>query len=73
MSSQIHNESNHPIESEALTSQEFNELDEIARLRMAALKKEESDILLELDKLSIERDLHIRHIRRIREEDQVFH
>ncbi|KAJ3284088.1 hypothetical protein HK104_010107 [Borealophlyctis nickersoniae] len=55
---------------EAISPQEFHELDEISKLRSAALKKEESDLLAQLERLTVERDLHIRECRRIRDEDQ---
>ena len=60
-----------PRPMEAISLTEYNELDEIARLRLAVLKKEESDLLAELDKLATERDLHMREVRRIKDEDQV--
>ena len=55
----------------AISLMEYNELEEIARLRLAMLKKEELDLLAELDKLATERDLHMREVRRIKDEDQV--
>ena len=48
---------------------EFYEQDEILKLRAAALKKEESDIQIELEKLEKERNLHIRELKRIQSED----
>ena len=53
-----------------ITLQEYYELEEIGRLRLGVLKKEETELLSDLDRLSIERDLHIREVRRIRDEDQ---
>lgn len=49
--------------------QELYEADEIFKWRLGVLKKEEFDLMAQLDKLSIERDMHIREIRRIRDED----
>ena len=43
----------------------------MARLRLIVLKKEETELLAELDQLAIDRDLHIREVRRIRDEDLV--
>jgi len=48
---------------------EFYEQDEILKLRAAALKKEESDVQIELEKLEKERNLHIRELKRIQSED----
>jgi len=48
---------------------EFYEQDEILKLRAASLKKEDSDLQLELEKLEQERNLHIRELRRIHSED----
>lgn len=48
---------------------DFYEQDEILKLRSAGLKKEESDIQLELEKLEKERNLHIRELKRIQSED----
>jgi tousled-like kinase len=52
-----------------LSMSEFYEQDEILKLRSASLKKEESDIQLELEKLEKERNLHIRELKRIQSED----
>lgn len=52
-----------------LTMCEFYEQDEILKLRAASLKKEDSDLQLELEKLEQERNLHIRELRRIHSED----
>jgi hypothetical protein len=40
------------------------------QLRQSALKKEDADIQLELEKLERERNLHIRELKRIHNEDQ---
>ena len=55
-----------------ITAAEFNELEEIAKIRLQALKKRECDLLSSLEVLAVERDLHIREVRRIRDEDQVY-
>eukprot|EP00105_Crassostrea_gigas_P016662 XP_011434131.1 PREDICTED: serine/threonine-protein kinase tousled-like 1 isoform X2 [Crassostrea gigas] len=52
-----------------LTLAEFYEQDEILKLRQASLKKEDADIQLELEKLERERNLHIRELKRIHNED----
>ena len=48
---------------------EFYEQDEIMKLRQAALKKEETDLQTELEKLEQERNIHIRELKRINSED----
>ncbi|ESO96664.1 hypothetical protein LOTGIDRAFT_54679, partial [Lottia gigantea] len=48
---------------------EYYEQDEILKLRQAALKKEDADLQLELEKLERERNLHIRELKRIHNED----
>ncbi|UJR15715.1 hypothetical protein I4U23_002650 [Adineta vaga] len=48
---------------------EWNESDEILRLRQASLKKEEMDLQIEYEKLERERNLHIRELKRIYNED----
>lgn len=56
------------------TLQEYYECDEILKLRQNALKKEDADLQLEMEKLERERNLHIRELKRIHNEDQVrFH
>lgn len=52
-----------------MTMQEWYEQDEILRLRQASLKKEEIDLQSELEKLERERNLHIRELKRIHNED----
>lgn len=49
---------------------EYHEQDEILKLRSQALKKEDADLQLELEKLERERNLHIRELKRIHNEDQ---
>lgn len=53
------------------TLQEYYECDEILKLRQNALKKEDADLQLEMEKLERERNLHIRELKRIHNEDQV--
>lgn len=54
-----------------ISQTEYFELDEIAKIRLLALKKKESELLSSLEVLALERDAHIRQVRRIRDEDQV--
>ena len=54
----------------SLNWQEFYEQDEILKLRQNALKKEDADVQLEMEKLERERNLHIRELKRIHNEDQ---
>ncbi|XP_076360720.1 serine/threonine-protein kinase tousled-like 2 isoform X2 [Tachypleus tridentatus] len=49
---------------------EYYEQEEILKLRQAALKKEDTDLQIELEKLERERNLHIRELKRIHNEDQ---
>jgi len=53
-----------------LSFYEYYEADEILKLRQQALKKEDADLQLELEKLERERNLHIRELKRIHNEDQ---
>ena len=53
-----------------LTWYEYYEMDEILKLRQQNLKKEDADLQLELEKLERERNLHIRELKRIHNEDQ---
>lgn len=57
--------------SSTFTIQEYYECDEILKLRHNALKKEDADLQLEMEKLERERNLHIRELKRIHNEDQV--
>ncbi|KAJ8314042.1 hypothetical protein KUTeg_008603 [Tegillarca granosa] len=52
-----------------LSLAEFYEQDEILKLRQASLKKEDADVQIELEKLERERNLHIRELKRIHNED----
>ncbi|UYV79583.1 TLK2 [Cordylochernes scorpioides] len=49
---------------------EYYEQEEILKLRQQSLKKEDTDLQLELEKLERERNLHIRELKRIHNEDQ---
>lgn len=49
---------------------EYYEMDEILKLRQASLKKEDADVSIEMEKLERERNLHIRELKRIHNEDQ---
>lgn len=53
-----------------LNWQEYYEQDEILKLRQNSLKKEDADLQLEMEKLERERNLHIRELKRIHNEDQ---
>ena len=53
----------------SLTLAEFYEQDDILKLRQAALKKEDQDVAMEMEKLERERNLHIRELKRIHNED----
>lgn len=57
--------------SSTFTQQEYYECEEILKLRTAGLKKEDADLQLEMEKLERERNLHIRELKRIHNEDQV--
>lgn len=52
-----------------MSTTDWNEADEILRLRQASLKKEEMDLQIEYEKLERERNLHIRELKRIYNED----
>ncbi|XP_018321165.1 serine/threonine-protein kinase tousled-like 2 isoform X4 [Agrilus planipennis] len=54
----------------SLSIQDYYEADEILKLRQSALKKEDADLQLEMEKLERERNLHIRELKRIHNEDQ---
>ena len=53
----------------SLTVCEYYEQDEIMKLRQASLKKEDTDVQVDLEKLELERNLHIREMKRIHSED----
>ena len=50
--------------------QEYYEAEEILKLRYASLRKEDTDLQLEMEKLERSRNLHIRELKRIHNEDQ---
>ncbi|KAJ8245953.1 hypothetical protein GJAV_G00262090 [Gymnothorax javanicus] len=56
-------------ENEALTLAEYHEQEEIFKLRLGHLKKEEAEIQAELERLERVRNLHIRELKRIHNED----
>ncbi|CAL8265111.1 serine/threonine-protein kinase tousled-like 2 isoform X3 [Gadus morhua] len=56
-------------ESEALSQAEYHEQEEIFKLRLGHLKKEEAEIQAELERLERVRNLHIRELKRIHNED----
>ena len=53
-----------------LTQIEFHERDEILKLRGLWLRKEESDLATELEKIERERNLHVRDLKRQNAEDE---
>uniref|UniRef100_A0AAY3ZZE1 Protein kinase domain-containing protein n=1 Tax=Denticeps clupeoides TaxID=299321 RepID=A0AAY3ZZE1_9TELE len=57
------------VESEALSLAEYHEQEEIFKLRLGYLKKEEAEIQAELERLERVRNLHIRELKRIHNED----
>ena len=59
-----------PPARDALTMQEYYESEEILKLRQNSLKKDDSEISSEMEKLERERNLHIRELKRIHNEDQ---
>lgn len=58
-----------PGQEKPLSMAEYYEQDDILKLRQMALKKEDADLQLELEKLERERNLHIRELKRIHNED----
>merc|ERR1712112_48230 len=50
--------------------QEYYEAEEILRLRQNSLKKDDAEMATEMEKLERERNLHIRELKRIHNEDQ---
>ncbi|XP_014662597.1 PREDICTED: LOW QUALITY PROTEIN: serine/threonine-protein kinase tousled-like 2 [Priapulus caudatus] len=55
---------------ECMTGSDLYEQDEILKLRAATLKKEDMELQMEMEKLERERNLHIRELKRIHNEDQ---
>ncbi|KAF3853640.1 hypothetical protein F7725_014328 [Dissostichus mawsoni] len=60
---------NNGQESEALSLAEYHEQEEIFKLRIGHLKKEEAEIQTELEQLERVRNVHIRELKRILNED----
>ncbi|KAM4624334.1 serine/threonine-protein kinase tousled-like 2 isoform 2-T2 [Polymixia lowei] len=56
-------------ENEVLSLAEYHEQEEIFKLRLGHLKKEEAEIQAELERLERVRNLHIRELKRIHNED----
>ncbi|XP_039271234.2 serine/threonine-protein kinase tousled-like 1-B [Styela clava] len=54
---------------EQFTVQEYHERDEVLRLRLNAVRRDETDLQFELERLERERSLHIRELKRILNED----
>ncbi len=73
---QLHNGNNDetlftkPPPRDGMTAQEYYEAEEILRLRLNSLKKEDAEMQLEMEKLERSRNLHIRELKRIHNEDQ---
>ncbi|XP_071748109.1 serine/threonine-protein kinase tousled-like 2 isoform X2 [Lepeophtheirus salmonis] len=59
-----------PPPRDGMTMQEYYEAEEILRLRANTLKKEDSEKQAEMEKLERSRNLHIRELKRIHNEDQ---
>lgn len=59
-----------PPPRDALTMQEYYEAEEILRIRQNALRKDDGEMAMEMEKLERERNLHIRELKRINNEDQ---
>lgn len=59
-----------PPPRDAMTMQEYYEAEEILRLRQNSLKKDDAEMAIEMEKLERERNLHIRELKRIHNEDQ---
>ncbi|XP_041942243.1 serine/threonine-protein kinase tousled-like 2 isoform X1 [Alosa pseudoharengus] len=57
------------LENETLSLAEYHEQEEIFKLRLGHLKKEEAEIQAELERLERVRNLHIRELKRIHNED----
>jgi tousled-like kinase len=60
-------------ENNAVNEREIQELlqqEEIYKIRINALKKDELDLNVEREKLTIEKNLHIRELKRVHDEDQ---
>ena len=57
------------VEVNHMTLLEYHEQDEIMKLRQASLRKEDTDLQVQLEQLERERNLHIRELKRIQNED----
>ena len=57
------------VETNHMTLLEYHEQDEIMKLRQASLRKEDTDLQVQLEQLERERNLHIRELKRIQNED----
>lgn len=55
--------------SSKMTLQDWYEYDEVLRLRQLTLKREESDLAQDLERLDRERNVHIRELKRLYNED----
>jgi tousled-like kinase len=55
--------------SSLMTLKDWCEYDEVLRLRQLTLKREECDLVQDLDKLDRERNIHIRELKRLYNED----
>ena len=53
-----------------MTMQEYYEAEEILKLRYNSLRKEDLEMVQEMEKLERLRNLHIRELKRIHNEDQ---
>ncbi|XP_065896668.1 serine/threonine-protein kinase tousled-like 2 isoform X2 [Dysidea avara] len=53
-----------------LTHEEYQEREEVLKLRAGALKKKDVELSMEMEKLERERNLHIRELKRIQAEDK---
>uniref|UniRef100_F7A0P7 Serine/threonine-protein kinase tousled-like 1-B n=1 Tax=Ciona intestinalis TaxID=7719 RepID=F7A0P7_CIOIN len=54
---------------EVMSMQDYHERDEVLRQRLSAVKRDEVELQVELEKLERERSLHIRELKRISNED----
>lgn len=52
-----------------MSLEDFYQADEIAKLRIAALRREEQELASEKEKLERERNLHVRELKRITNEE----
>ena len=59
-----------PPPRDGMTMQEYYEAEEILKLRYNSLRKEDLEMVQEMEKLERLRNLHIRELKRIHNEDQ---